>query len=262
MAPILREQSSHKAYDIHAYGRKVLDALASGPRAAEAVDRATSASPLASSGGDGDGRGGDGADVPFAALLLRDELEGQNGGDTDKAAAAAATATVSTKGSKVAPSVSRFEVCRLFLATLNLANHGNVKIVPPPGQGGGGEEMREEGVAAAVLSLATAEAGLRADAPSLRVRLVTSSKRVEDGVAAFRAPSLREARRKRRREGEEKEGEEEEEEEEEGGGKEEQKEGGQERETQRRAGKAKGNAQKRRKTGEVQTRGALRTVNA
>ncbi|TYZ61906.1 hypothetical protein PybrP1_006482 [[Pythium] brassicae (nom. inval.)] len=98
LAPILKEQDERPPFDIHTYGREILGQLAhetkvkheGGPSSQPKKRKA------AVDGGGADADDGDEANIPFEDIV---------GG------------------------LSQYEVCRMFLASLQLANNGNVQLV-------------------------------------------------------------------------------------------------------------------------------------
>ena len=104
--PVLEAEEARPEFDIASYGRGIVDRLAA------RVDPAAAAT----TGGADDSEDPSGDSHP--------RLSAPTG--------ARAAAEAVTFARVLPPGAPRYEVCRAFLATLQLANAGNVEIVPPP----------------------------------------------------------------------------------------------------------------------------------
>lgn len=96
--PILKEQDQHPPFDIHTYGRDIIGHLEQETRVKQEERRQTTPKRKAASiaGSDTEEGDGDETNIPFGDIV---------GG------------------------MSQYQVCRMFLASLQLANNGNVQLV-------------------------------------------------------------------------------------------------------------------------------------
>lgn len=169
VVPLLRQQRKQGKYDIHSYSQKILEALEPIKKGEDDVGSTKNSSVYAVASAMDALQGKvqttrdetkQGKDVPFAALL-------------DLSSRPTAMQPSMSSSMNVRNGVGRFEVCRIFLATLSLANKGNVLILND------NDSPKEDDT----------EKTPNNKLPEMRVRLL--SQQSTSTMSKFQAPSLR-----------------------------------------------------------------------
>ncbi len=129
LMPVLRHQHAHPKYDIHEYGSRLLDTLSL--EVAKNVEAYINARDVTAEDGEGEGEDGGAAAVAATeggadAGVQGDGTSAMGGGgpkDEQQDIMAAPFIHIAAK-----QQASRYEVCRLFLSMLQLANDKNVEL--------------------------------------------------------------------------------------------------------------------------------------